>query len=344
MRAIFVSAGIIMLAACSGADPRHDAGAGKGARSSANAQLDTAGLARAYDRAAQLPRLRSFIVQWRDSVIREEYYGPGAADRRTNIKSASKSIISALTGIAIAQGKIRGTDQTIGELLPAETRGLDSLKRSITVGNLLAMQAGLEPTSFGNYGAWVQSRNWILNALGRPMVDEPGGRMLYSTGSTHLLSAIITRATGMSTHRFAQENLAGPMGIELSQWLRDPQGIYFGGNDMYMTPRDMLKVGTLYLNRGEFEGRSIVPSAWVDSSFVPRTVSPFNGNRYGYGWWMRSAGGQAIHYAWGYGGQFIFVVPGMDLVVVMTSDADATRDGGHNRELHRILEKEILSG
>ncbi|MGK2961226.1 MAG: serine hydrolase domain-containing protein [Gemmatimonadaceae bacterium] len=331
------------IAACSGADARNDSGAREGKTSSSRIALDTSRLANAYERASKLPRLRSFIVQWKDSVVREEYYGAGAADRRTNIKSASKSIISALTGIAMAQGKIRGTDQTIGELLPAETRGLDSLKRSITVGELLSMQAGLEPTSFGNYGGWVQSSNWVRNALSRPMVAEPGGRMLYSTGSTHLLSAIITRATGMSTHRFAQEHFAEPLGIELGQWPRDPQGIYFGGNDMYLTPRDMLKIGALYLHRGEIEGRRIVPSAWVDSSFVPRTVSPFNGNRYGYGWWMRSAGGQAIHYAWGYGGQFIFVVPGMDLVVVMTSDADATRDGGHNRELHRILEEEIIS-
>lgn len=331
------------VAACSGADARNDSRARDANASSATIALDTTRLASAYERASKVPRLRSFIVQWKDSVVREEYYAPGAADRRTNIKSASKSIIAALTGLAIAQGKIRGTDQTIGELLPAETRDLDSLKRSITVGELLSMQAGLEPTSFGNYGGWVQSSNWVRNALSRPMVAEPGGRMLYSTGSTHLLSAIITRVTGMSTHRFAQENLADPLGIELRPWLRDPQGIYFGGNDMFLTPRDMLKIGNLYLHDGEIDGRQILPSGWVDSSFVPRTVSPFNGNRYGYGWWMRSAGGQAIHYAWGYGGQFIFVVPSMDLVVVMTSDAEATRDGGHNRELHRILEEEIVS-
>ncbi len=205
--------------------------------------------------------------------------------------------------------KDSGRDQTIGELLPAETRGLDSVKRSITVGQLLSMRAGLQPTSFGNYGAWVTSSNWVRNALSRPLVDEPGGRMLYSTGSTHLLSAILTRATGTSTFSFANQNLARPLGITLRPWQRDPQGIFFGGNDMYLTPREMLRFGNLYLRRGQRDGKQIIPASWIDSSFVARTTSPFNGNSYGYGWWKRSAQGHDIHYAWGYGGQFIFVVP-----------------------------------
>ena len=305
-------------------------------------ELDTARIARAFARADTLPRMRSLIVQWNDSIVREEYYHGAAPNRRTNIKSASKSIISALVGIAIGQGRIKNIDQPLRELLPAETRGLDSLKRSITVRDLISMRSGLQSTSFDNYGAWVTSSNWVRSALQRPMVDEPGGRMLYSTGSSHLLSAILTRATGMSTLRYAQENLAEPLGIELRGWQRDPQGVYYGGNDMYLTPREMLKLGTLFLHRGAWKGKQVVPAAWVDSSFVPRTVSPFNGNQYGYGWWMRRAHGHDIHYAWGYGGQFIFVVPDLNLVVVMTSDAVAARDGGHNRELHRILEDEIV--
>jgi CubicO group peptidase (beta-lactamase class C family) len=304
--------------------------------------LDTARIDSAFARAAALPRMRSFIVQWNDSIVREQYYNGARPDRRTNIKSASKSIISALVGIAIAEGSIDSLGQTIGELLPAETRGLDSLKRAITVRDLLSMRSGLEPTSFGNYGSWVTSSNWVRNALARPMVAERGGRMLYSTGSTHLLSAILTRATGMSTYEFARRRLARPLGIELRPWQRDPQGIYFGGNDMYLTPREMLRVGSVYLNGGVRGTTRVLPEHWIDSSWVPRTVSPFNGNSYGYGWWSRMANGRQVNYAWGYGGQFIFVVPDLDLVVVMTSDAQSERDGGHTRELHRILERDVL--
>ena len=330
----------LLLAGCADSDARPSSSGDRAP--SVRTTLDSAGIDRAFARADSLPRMRSLIVQWKGDIVREEYYNGAAATRKTNVKSASKSIISALVGIAIGQGKIRSLDQPISELLPADTRGLDSVKQAITVRDLVSMRSGLQPTSFGNYGSWVTSSNWVRNALSRPMVDAPGGRMLYSTGSSHLLSAILTRATGMSTLRYAQENLARPLGIELRAWQRDPQGIFFGGNDMFLTPRDMLKIGTLYLQRGSWNGRQLIPAAWIDSSFVPRTTSPFNGNHYGYGWWMRSAVGHDIHYAWGYGGQFIFVVPDLDLVVVMTSDAQSTRDGGHNRELHRILEAEIV--
>lgn len=334
---------LLVLAACSGADARDPVERELPPPRRAPALApDTARLSVAYDRAKDLPRLRSLLVQWKGEPVRERYYGGATPATRANIKSASKSIVSALVGIAIAQGRIRGVDQTIAELLPAETRGLDSVKRAITVGDLLSMRAGLQSTSFDNYGAWVTSRNWVTYALRQPMTAEPGGPMIYSTGNSHLLSAILTRATKMSTYRFAERELARPLGIALRPWQSDPQGVYFGGNDMYLTPRDMIKFGMLFLNGGAVGGRHVVPHDWVDSSFVPRTTSPFNGNRYGYGWWTRSAQGYDVRYAWGYGGQFIFIVPELQLVVVATSDADSRREGGHTWAIHRLLEDEIV--
>jgi CubicO group peptidase (beta-lactamase class C family) len=304
---------------------------------------DTVELARAYERAAELPSLRSLLVQHRGELVGERYFRGATRAGRANIKSASKSVISLLVGIAIAERRIRGVNQTIGELLPVETRGLDPRKRAITVEDLLSMRSGLETTSFQNYGAWVSSRNWVRDALRRPLESEPGGSMIYSTGSSHLLSAILTRATGMSTYRYAERRLARPLGIALRPWRTDPQGIYFGGNDMYLTPREMVKIGALYLRGGVAGGRQLVPRAWLDSSAIPRTISPFNGNRYGYGWWIREAGGHQVIYAWGYGGQFIFVVPSLELVVVTTSNPNArTRDGGHLDAIYSILEEDIV--
>lgn len=331
------------MAACTGADARDPVE--RPARVAPRAPLstpDTAQLAAAFDRAKDMPRLRSLLVQWKGEILRERYYGGTTRATRANIKSASKSIVSALIGIAIARGHIRGVEQTIAELLPTETRGLDSVKRAITVGELLSMRGGLQSTSFDNYGAWVTSRNWVDYALRQPIVADPGGPMIYSTGNTHLLSAILTRSTKMSTYRFAERHFARPLGIALRPWQTDPQGIFFGGNDMYLTPRDMLKVGTLYLNGGAVNGRQLVPRAWIDSSFAPRTTSPFNGNQYGYGWWTRRAQGYDVRYAWGYGGQFIFIVPELQLVVVATSDSDAQREGGHTWALHALLEQEIV--
>ncbi|HET9455522.1 MAG TPA: serine hydrolase [Gemmatimonadaceae bacterium] len=284
------------------------------------------------------------MVQWKGDVVAERYYAGASPTRRTNIKSASKSIMSALVGIAIAQGHLAGVQQPIGELLPAETATLEADKRAITVADLLSMRSGLQSTSFENYGSWVTSRNWVRDALARPVVAPRGelGPMIYSTGSSHLLSAIVARSSGMTTYRFARRHLAEPLGIELRPWLTDPQGIHFGGNDMYLTPRDLLKFGTLYLNRGQWQGRQVVPAAWIDSSFVQRTTSQWNGNGYGYGWWTRNTRGVRAYYAWGYGGQFVFVVPALELVVVMTSDAETRREGGHNAALHRLLDVGIV--
>jgi CubicO group peptidase (beta-lactamase class C family) len=340
---------LVGVLACSGADAREDTTTVAFATAPArplelSERLDTVRLDRAFQRASELVRMRSLLVHWRGQLVRETYFHGATPRGRANIKSASKSVLSALVGIAIAQGHIRGVNQTVGELLPAETRGLDPAKRAITVEDLLTMRAGLQSTSFENYGKWVTSKNWVRSALQQPMVAERGasGPMIYSTGSTHLLSAILTRATKMSTYEFARRNLTRPIGIDLKPWQTDPQGIYFGGNDMYLTPREMLRIGTLYLNHGAVNGRQVVPRAWIDSSYVPRTVSPWNGNRYGYGWWTRSAHGVDVRFAWGYGGQFIFVVPSLELVVVATSDANASRYWGHTGALHALLEDEIL--
>jgi CubicO group peptidase (beta-lactamase class C family) len=169
--------------------------------------------------------------------------------------------------------------------------------------------------------------------------------MIYSTGSSHLLSAILTRATGVSTYRFAQRELARPLGIPLRPWTTDPQGIYFGGNEMRMTPREMLAFGRLYLRRGRTaDGRQLLPQWWIDSSWVTRGVSPWNGFGYGYGWWIREAHGHPLYFAWGYGGQFIFIVPSLELLVVATSDPNAgSRDGAHLDAVHALVDDIILA-
>src|SRR4029077_207206 len=196
-------------------------------------------------------------------------------------------------------------------------RDPDPGKRAITVEDLLTMRSGLEGTSNRNYGAWVTSRNWVQHALARPMFAPPGEVMEYSTGNTHLLSAILTKASGKSTWQFANDVLARPLGFTLAPWSRDPQGIYFGGNDMLMTPRQMIAFGEMYLHRGRVNGRQIVSGGWVDASFTARAQSTRERDRqYGYGWWIRQLGGYRTYYAWGDGGQFIFVVPELDLVVV----------------------------
>lgn len=305
--------------------------------------LDSALTARAIEAAAELPRLRSLLIARHGELLHEEYRGSSGADRYANIKSASKSVLSALVGIAIAEGHLDGVDQRVVPFFPEYVPDDgDARLTDLTIGDLLSMRSGLRSTSMGNYGDWVTSSNWVRYVLNQPMVDEPGGRMLYSTGSSHLLSAILTRATGRSTLQYAREKLAQPLGIDIPAWTADPQGIYFGGNEMSMTPRDMLAFGEMYRNAGSHEGVSIVPEGWVETSWRPRTVSPYNGYRYGYGWWSRRAGDREVYFAWGYGGQFIFIVPDLELTVVTTSDPNAPRAGRHLRAVHGLLDDFII--
>jgi CubicO group peptidase (beta-lactamase class C family) len=295
--------------------------------------------------AAQFRRLHSLLVSWRGELVLERYYNGRKPGSLANIKSASKSVISALVGIAIDQGRIRGVKEPIGRYFP-ELAALEKNrpKAGITIEDLLTMQSGLETTSNRNYGAWVLSRDWVNHALNKRLLNAPGTRMEYSTGNTHLLSAILSKALGKSTWQFAQEALAKPMGFSLPQWPRDPQGIYFGGNDMLMTPRQMLAFGEMYLRHGRVGDRQVVPRNWVDASFVARAQSVRERERqYGYGWWIRELGGYRTHYAWGYGGQFIFVVPDLELVVVTTSSSEVSDERRtHIRTIYDLVENYVI--
>ena len=293
--------------------------------------------------AKDLPRLHSLLVSRRGELVLERYYNGARAARPANIKSASKSIISALVGIAIERRLIAAVDTPIVTWFPELTKDRDHAKRTITIEDLLTMRSGLETTSNRNYGTWVRSRNWVQHALTRPLMSEPGTQMEYSTGNTHLLSAILTKTTRVSTWQFANQALAAPLGFTLARWPQDPQGIYFGGNDMLLTPRQMLAFGELYLARGRVKGRQIVPESWIDLSFVPRDRSYWSDQQYGYGWWIRELGGHRAYYAWGFGGQYIFVVPDLDLVVVTTSASTVAEDRrSHRRNVFDLVEYLIV--
>ena len=295
--------------------------------------------------AGELPRLHSLLVSHRGTLVVERYFNGARATRAANVKSVSKSVISALVGIAIERGHIPGVEQSIGGYFREILRSPDAAaKRAITVRDLLTMRSGLESTSSRNYGAWVTSKNWVRYALSRELETEPGSEMEYSTGNSHLLSAILSQSTKKSTWQFAQEALATPLGFTLARWPQDPQGIYFGGNDMLLTPRQMLLFGELYLNRGQRGDRQIVPSRWVDESFVPRGRSDYSDQLYGYGWWIRELAGHQVFYAWGFGGQYIFVVPSQQLVIVTTSStAIGEERRAHRRTILDLVEQLIIA-
>lgn len=295
--------------------------------------------------ARALERLNTLIVARDGEVAFAEAFRGRGLDTPVNVKSVSKSIIAALVGVAIDRGVLEGPDQTLGSLLEPRIPGdADPRVRDITLGNLLSMQAGLERTSGRNYGRWVQSPDWVAHALSRPFVDAPGGGMLYSTGSSHLLSAILTRASGRSTLELARDWLGAPLGIAFPPWDRDPQGVYLGGNNMALSPRELLRFGELYRQGGARNGQRILSEAWVETSWTPRTRSVFSGDGYGYGWFLRDVGGgRMAAYARGFGGQYVIVVPSLAMTVVITSNTKTRlRVDGYGNALWSLIEDGLV--
>lgn len=305
--------------------------------------FDRERLGSAFRSAASLPNLTSLVVARHGRVVGEAYWDGMSAERTVNVKSVSKSVLSALVGIALREGHIESLDEPVATYLPEYfDAGIDPRKRRITLRNLLTMRSGLETTSFGNYGAWVASRDWVGSALARPVVDEPGGRMIYSTGSAHVLSAVLTQATGMSTLEFARRHLFQPLGVRLGGWQRDPGGIYFGGNNMRLSPRALFRFGQLYLNGGHRGGHWFFPPGWVEESWTSRVGSRWNDYGYGYYWWSRTMSDHRVNFAWGFGGQYVFVVPDLELVVVATSDLDRPGGRDHRSAIHRLVAERVI--
>ncbi|KAA5604699.1 serine hydrolase [Roseospira marina] len=309
------------------------------ARALARTPAEAAG---ALDAALErLPQLHSLQVRRGADVVFAEAPRGGGLDAPANIKSCSKSLVALLLGVAIDRGEVTGVDAPLRTVAPGlipedATEGVGG----ITLEDLVTLRAGLEATSGAHYGAWVGSNNWIAHALRRPMVARPGGRMIYSTGSTHVLGAALTEATGKSLLAQARERLGQPMGFAVPPWTRDPQGYYFGGNQMALTPRAMLDVATMVRDGGTFDGTQVVSADWMRASLEPRTVSPWSGMDYGYGWFLTGSG---YAMARGYGGQVIAAHPERALAVAITSDpTQPARSGGYFGDLMDLLDGPIL--
>ena len=294
------------------------------------------------ERAENTPRLHALLVLHEGQpVVEHVQAGPGLSVP-VNIKSVSKTVLSALGGIAIEQGVVKSVDQPLVELLgdrvPARA---NSRVGEITFGHALAMQTGLESTSGGNYGRWVASEDWVAHALTRPMVAEPGGRMIYSTGATHLAAAALVEASGQSLLALTRQWLGEPLNIRIPDWMQDPQGIHFGGNEMLMSPRALARFGEVYRLSGTIDGKRVIPEWWIECSWQTNGRSPWTGDDYGYGWFITEIAGERAYYGRGYGGQALFVIPDVALTIVMTSDPNPPSRGGHFSHLRRLVNEII---
>jgi len=296
------------------------------------------------DRARALDQCHAIAVHHNGvDVLTERFRGP-AVGQLVPIKSVSKTIVAALTGAALDRGEIPSLQATLAEVAPnLIPRSADPRTGAITVENLVTMQAGLERTSGANYGGWVSSNNWVADALSRPFVAEPGARMLYSTGSIHVLGALLSEVSSDSLLSLARQRLGRPLGIEIPAWTRDPQGRYLGGNEMALSLPAMVRFGEMYRQGGMWEGAQVLSASWVGQSLRPATRSPFSGLAYGYGWFLGRSAGTEYALARGYGGQIICIAPDLGLTVAITSDPTRpARSGGYFGDLKDLIETVIL--
>lgn len=255
-------------------------------------------------------------------IVAEACYHPYECDTRHQTYSVSKSIISALIGIAIKQGCIESIDQPVLDFFPdMSIANVDERKKAITLRHLLTMTSGLAcDWAFGTSvdNAMRASHDWAQFALSLPMMANPSIEFHYCNANAHILSAVITQQTGMSALEYARLNLFGPLGISDAAWTSSPTGISHGAGELQLTPRDMAKIGYLYLRRGEWEGQQIIPAEWVVTSTTQRV--PYLGDYgYGYMWWTLDNLGVSM--AIGFGGQYIWLFPHLDLVAVITGGA-----------------------
>jgi CubicO group peptidase (beta-lactamase class C family) len=262
------------------------------------------------------------LVAKGERVLAEQARPGFSVDHPTNIKSVSKSIVGALVGIAIRDGDLEGVGQPVSEVLPeALVDAAPGSLRDIRIEHLLTMTAGLETTSFENYGAWVTSSNWLRAAARQPVVAAPGERFIYSTGGTHLLGAALAEATGQPLPIYARRVLFEPLEIQ-ADWELDPQGYALSGNNLAMSPRDLLRFGQMMAAGGRWSDRQIVPSSWVESSTSRHSEGWERYGAYGYLWWLPS-GEPELWMAAGFGSQLLLVAPDTGVVVVVTASLES---------------------
>lgn len=281
---------------------------------------------------------RALLVIKDGYIVFENYYGDGGIDKSTNLWSVTKSISSALVGMLVDQGIISSTNDLMSDLMPYYPKF-----NEITLNHVLTQTTGLSWAEEGPLWIdWIFSEDWVESALARGQIYEPGEKFIYSSGNSHFLTSLVYYITGEKPGKLAKEHLFDPMGIifdtlkapivynswddykkQLDQtWRQDPKGIETASFGLYLTARDMAKLGFLYLNKGRWDDQILLSEDWVETSTKDHVTNIYGRYSYGYQWYITLVGGHPSFLASGFGGQIIGIVPSLDLVVVLKYEAE----------------------
>jgi CubicO group peptidase (beta-lactamase class C family) len=286
--------------------------------------FDPAQLNAAVASLQEVPGSLSAVVVRHGAVVEENHWADSPHTLH-NICSVTKSVMSTLLGTAIDGGYISSVDDPMVAYLPSELIPAEPGKHDITLHHLLTMTSGLSFSDDGDWFDWLASDNPALFVLQRPLVSTPGTVFKYSSADTHLLSIILTHAVGVSTRDFADAYLFAPLGISQQWWERDPQGYYYGGHGLWLRTEDMAKLGVLLLGSGTWQGEQIVPVSWLATATRVHVEGGWHSGPlldidYGYLWWLDHSLGSEAVLAWGFGGQFVFCVAELGLVVAVNAE------------------------
>lgn len=302
--------------------------------------VDPARLAASLTQAAALPGLRSLLVIRHGRLVAERYFVSGGTDSLYSVRSVTKSVTALLVGLALERGIIRDTAATLADFFHPPLPALDAAHGALTVENLLTMTGGFQwdESSAAGYNAWALAPDQLDYLLARPIVTPPGSRFNYNSAAVHLLAAVIGVASGKpdgtGADAFADRELLLPLGVTRRDWEYDDRGIPNGGAGLLIRPRDMAKIGQLVLQNGVSGTRTLVSTHWIQECIrshvaTGTTLGPLGRLDYGQLWWLGQLGGRRVILAWGYGGQFIYIVPALDLVVVTTATWQGLGDGAY---------------
>jgi CubicO group peptidase (beta-lactamase class C family) len=271
------------------------------------------------------------IIRHGELVYEKYFFRFNKPERRVPIYSITKSFLSALVGIAIDQGQIDSLDHTVSEYFPEYFYPTtDQRMRKVTLRDLLTMSAGFIWLEDGEIEErWQESGNLVEASINLKFQDSPGEYFNYSSAHTQLLSAILTEIVSVPLREYAQSHLFSPLGIQPKDWNWgvDDQGYYLGGWGMNLRPRDIARFGYLYLNDGYWDGQQLVSSDWVRQSTSAQIDTGF-GLDYGYLWWIHRGEDQPIFEGRGYGGQSLYVIPNLDMIVVVTANVNSGNVSG----------------
>ncbi len=282
-----------------------------------------------YNEAKALDNIYSLLVVKNGFLIAEKYFNGQSISDASSIASVTKSVVSAITGIAVEKKFISSTEQKLKEFFPeVDWDSIDPRKSDITIEQVLQMRSGYPwEEVYGYIETLRASSNWLPFLKDFQLTSDPGTEFGYSNFTAHMMGIIISRSADESLLSLLRSQLFDDMGISVPFWPTDALGYYYGSGDIFMTPRSLAKFGQLYLDNGVWNNVQYIPSEWISKSlqiYSPTTygleiLTHIHNLGYGYMWWSGISGDHNIWFAWGHGGQMVVIISDLNMVVVSTA-------------------------